>query len=108
MRGCADEDGVGDAAPATKPLSSRFIGSVYLSNSTSGGRSPALFHRQRLEVRDERAGRRQVGLGLRVEAAMDRLIRDAGTAAPRSWSPFDAGIRVARIEVVQLSRGTTT
>ena len=95
-------DGVGDAAArdeaSEQPL--HRLG-VFVELDHVVDDRPRLFHRQRLEVRDERAGRRQVGLGLRVEAAMDRLIRTLEQQRLAVGHQFDARIRVARIEVVQ-------
>jgi hypothetical protein len=58
-----------------------------------------LLHRQRLEVRDERAGRGQVGFGLRVEAAMNRVVGTLEQQRLAILHQFNAADSVLGIEV---------
>ena len=89
-------------ALATNPRSRSFIGPVYLSNSaTCAGDSRSLIERERLVIRQERAGAGDIRLRLLVGAAMNGVVRTLEEKGFAIEHQLDAGIAEFRIQAAE-------
>ena len=103
MRG---RDDISVSAVAAKSLSRCFIGSVYLSNSTTLSTSSlSLLDGQRLKIRNEVSGRGEVGFGILVEAAVDGVVGTLEEQRLAVLHELHALVAIFGIEIIQAARG---